>query len=129
MAQVGRRIAYPLTFVLKQEGNQWAALAPELNVASCGGTLEEARQALEDALETYVSYMISAGRVSEVARPLSQAEVDDFVNDPPGVVRFERWVMFVALDAAEKASEATATEFLPAGLPGAAATVPAGAGE
>jgi len=116
MGQTAQRIAYPLTFLLKQEGEQWAALAPEIKVASCGSTLDDARQALEDAVETYVSYMIRAGRTSEIPRPLSQAEIDDFVNDPPGVVRFERWVMFAVLDSAGRDIDPDATEFVPAGF-------------
>jgi predicted RNase H-like HicB family nuclease len=96
MRQMAERIAFPLTFYLKQEGDQWAALSPEVAVSSCGDTLDEARQALKDAVETYVVYMIGTGRIAEIPRQLSQEQVLDFLTDPPGRHEVEEHVLLVS---------------------------------
>ena len=110
MRQMAERIAFPLTFYLKQEGDQWAALSPEVAVSSCGDTLDEARQALKDAVETYVVYMIGAGRIAEIPRQLSQEQVLDFLTDPPGRHEVEEHVLLVSLRAVAAESHAAVSE-------------------
>jgi len=95
MEQATERIAFPLTFLLKREGDQWASLACEVDVASCGDTLESARQALKDAIETYVVYMINEGRMDEVYRPLAESDIADFLTDPPGEYKEEAHILLV----------------------------------
>ena len=89
-------VALPLTFYLKKEGEQWAALSPELTVASCGETLDEGPEGLKDAIETYVLYMLSQGRVHEIARPMDRKDVGDFLADPPGECVVEEHSLSVA---------------------------------
>jgi predicted RNase H-like HicB family nuclease len=112
---MGERVAYPLTFILKREGNQWASLAPELTVASCGDTMEAAREALEDAIQAYLSFLVSQGRRDEVWRPMSGAEVEDLKNDPPGEVRVESYAMILHLgpEGQEQEPEGVRAEFVP----------------
>jgi predicted RNase H-like HicB family nuclease len=43
-----------VTAIIEREGNGYVALCPELDVASQGGTLEEARENLLEALELFV---------------------------------------------------------------------------
>jgi len=42
-----------LTAIIEREGNGYVALCPELDVASQGNTIEEARQNLLEALELF----------------------------------------------------------------------------
>jgi len=95
MDQATERVAFPLTFLLKREGDQWASLACELDVASCGDTLESARQALKDAVETYVVYMINEGRMDEVYRPVAESDIADFLTEPPGEHKEEAHILLV----------------------------------
>jgi predicted nucleotidyltransferase/predicted RNase H-like HicB family nuclease len=94
-------IALPMTFLLKQEDDQWAALAPEVAVASCGKTSTEARRALKDAVETYVSCMVAEGRPDAIWRHMPQEQVDDFKAEPAGRTLEERQVLLVPPEAAD----------------------------
>ncbi len=78
MGQQAGRLVYPLTFVFKQEDDQWSALACEVDVASCGDTLDEAREGLKDAVELYLSYMLENGFRDKVARPVPQQDLVEF---------------------------------------------------
>ena len=43
-----------LTALVWKEGNQYVSKCPELEVASCGDTLEEALENLKEAVELYI---------------------------------------------------------------------------
>jgi len=60
-----------------------------VSVSSCGDAIDTARQALKDAVETYVLYMVRKGRMSEISRPLAADELADFLADPPGECKVE----------------------------------------
>ena len=45
-----------LTAVIRSEDGQYVSLCPELGVASCGDTPEEARDMLREALELYLAH-------------------------------------------------------------------------
>ena len=45
-----------LTAVIRSEDDQYVSLCPELGVASCGDTPEEARAMLKEALEIYLAH-------------------------------------------------------------------------
>jgi predicted RNase H-like HicB family nuclease len=78
VGQTAERVVYPFTFVFKQEDGQWAALACEVDVASCGSTLEEARDGLKEAVGLYLAYMIEHGLRDQVARPVSREGLTEF---------------------------------------------------
>jgi predicted RNase H-like HicB family nuclease len=59
-----------LTGLVKQEDDLYSALCLELDIASCGETEEEAISGLQDAIETYVQYMLDEGRENEIYRPV-----------------------------------------------------------
>ena len=42
-----------LTAIIEKEGNGYVALCPEIDVASQGGTIDEARRNLQEALELF----------------------------------------------------------------------------
>lgn len=45
---------YQLTAIIEREGNGYVSLCPELDVASQGDTIEEARENLREALELFL---------------------------------------------------------------------------
>ena len=42
-----------VTTIVEREGNGYVSLCPELDIASQGGTIEEARENLREALELF----------------------------------------------------------------------------
>jgi predicted RNase H-like HicB family nuclease len=67
------------TCLVKKEGNQCASLCVELDIASCGHTKKEAIEGLRNAIETYIEYMISEGRRSEIYRLVPMKDLKDFL--------------------------------------------------
>ncbi len=70
-----------LTGIVKREGDQYAALCLELDVASCGETREEAMAALRNAVETYLEYMRDTGREDETLRPVPIEALREFLTE------------------------------------------------
>jgi len=94
MGQTAERLAYPFTFLFRREGKQWSALACEVDVASCGDTLEEAREGLKEAVELYISYMLENGLRDKVARPVPREDLAEFCS---GKHEVEYYAMIVDL--------------------------------
>jgi len=67
-----------VTCFVKKEGNQYASLCVELDVASCGRTQKDALDGLKRAIETYIEYMVSEGRKKEIYRPVPMNELKTF---------------------------------------------------
>jgi predicted RNase H-like HicB family nuclease len=65
-----------LTAIIEREGDGYVALCPELDVASQGATVEEARRNLTEALELFF----------EVASP---SEIQERLHDEVFVTRLE----------------------------------------
>ena len=68
-----------VTCFLKREGNQYASLCVELDVASCGRTKKDALDGLNRAIEAYIEYMVSEGREKEMYRPVPMNELKQFL--------------------------------------------------
>ena len=83
MEQAVEQFAIPFTFLFKCEGSMWTALACEVNIAACGHNIDEAREALKEALEIYVVSMFECGRPGEIHRPISEEDLKEFLYDPP----------------------------------------------
>jgi predicted RNase H-like HicB family nuclease len=49
----GKEMKRQLTAIIEREGNGYVALCPELDIASQGDTIEEARNNLKEALELF----------------------------------------------------------------------------
>jgi predicted RNase H-like HicB family nuclease len=92
VGQTTERVVYPFTFVFTQEDGEWSALACEVDVASCGSSLDEARKGLEEAIELYLGYMIGHGLSSEIERPVPR---DDLVELWQGNPTIERHALIV----------------------------------
>ena len=69
----------PFTCLLKKEGNQYASLCVELDIASCGKNKKEALEGLRDAAEAYLEYMIAENRRAEIYRPVPIDELKEFL--------------------------------------------------
>ena len=72
-----------LTCLVKKEGNQYASLCIELDIASCGNTKKEAIEGLKNAIEAYLEFMISEDRENEIYRPVPMDELKDFFFQNP----------------------------------------------
>jgi len=57
-----------LEVVVTKEGKQYSSWCPELDIASCGGTPEEAVKNLGDALELYLSTLEKEGEREKILR-------------------------------------------------------------
>ena len=68
-----------LTGVAEKDGNQFTALCPELDVASCGDSVEEALDMLEEALEVYLE---AVHEVGELAREFQEMGIKVHPDDP-----------------------------------------------
>jgi len=68
------KIHRELTAIIEREGNGYVSLCPELDIASQGGTIEEARANLIEALELFF----------ETA---SQAEITERLHDEVLITR------------------------------------------
>ena len=93
MGQKAERLAYPLTFVFMQEGDQWSALACEVDVASCGETIDEAREGLKDAVELYISYMLENGLRHQVARPVPPQDWVEFCGKSQPTIEYHTLIL------------------------------------
>ena len=67
------------TCLVKKDGNQYASLCIELDVASCGRTQKEAIQGIKNAIETYIDYMTSEHRQHDMLRPVPMHELKAFL--------------------------------------------------
>jgi predicted RNase H-like HicB family nuclease len=54
------------TVIVRQDGPHYVALCLELNVASQGSSLKEARQNIAEAIREYLSYMHDIGATDEI---------------------------------------------------------------
>lgn len=55
-----------VTGVAEREGNEFVSLCPELGVASCGDTAEEALDMLDDALQVYIEDVLDIGNLDKI---------------------------------------------------------------
>ena len=64
---------YHFTAVIWQEGRQFVSKCPELGVASFGATPEKAREALEEAVDLFLSNAKKLGTLGDVEPALSSS--------------------------------------------------------
>ena len=112
MADTQDRVAYPLTFLLKKEGDGWASLACEVDVASCGDTLDEAREMLKEAVEVSVSSLVEIGKFAEIERPASPELLASFLNVAPEDLVIEYHTLLIAIESDPRPA-VTSMEFVP----------------
>jgi len=74
------------TGIIKKDGKFYVALCLELNVASQGENIEEAKQMFEEACEEYLAYMHDEGLEDEI-RPVPLELLREFLLEDVEVVR------------------------------------------
>ena len=57
-----------LTGVVEREDNQYVSICPELGVASCGDTVEDAFAMLADAIALHLEGLVEIGTLGDVLR-------------------------------------------------------------
>ena len=57
-----------LTGMVEREDDQYVSICPELEVASCGNTVEEAFEMLADAIDVYLEGLVEIGTLNDVLR-------------------------------------------------------------
>lgn len=95
MQQVAERVAFPFTFLFKCEDGIWTSLACEVDVASCGDTLDQARDALKEAVELYVVDMLERGRLDDISRPVPPDALVELAGDHPEDLKVEYLTMIL----------------------------------
>lgn len=70
-----------LTGVAEKDGNQFTALCPELDVASCGDTVEEALDMLEEALEVYLEDLADIGNLDRELKECGVTVREDILGE------------------------------------------------
>ena len=57
-----------LTGEVEREDDQYVSICPELGVASCGDTVEEAFAMLNEAIDLYLQELVEIGTLNDVLR-------------------------------------------------------------
>lgn len=65
-----------LTIVVRKEQGRYSSWCPELDVASQGDTVEEARQNLQEAVELQVDTMVENGDLNELLEKIGLTAQD-----------------------------------------------------
>ncbi len=109
------KYALPLTFVFAYdaaETQRWAALACEVDVASDGRDVDEARWMIQDAVGLWTTFEIEEGRGDRLSRPIPPEELVEFIGDAPADrVVVEYYTLLLTVEA-EPRPKVTALEFV-----------------
>ena len=57
-----------LTGMVEREDNQYVSICPELGVASCGDSVEEAFAMLNEAIDLYLQELVEIGTLNDILR-------------------------------------------------------------
>lgn len=80
MQQSGDTLTFHLTAITKQEGVQWTAWCPELDIAAQADAEQEAMKALVDSIGVYIRHMMKSGRVADIVRPAPPEAYHQFLT-------------------------------------------------
>ncbi len=64
-----------LRCVIEKDGSMFSALCLDLDVATCGGTLEETIESMKDAISAYLDYASASGRYDELVPRLVPRDI------------------------------------------------------
>jgi predicted RNase H-like HicB family nuclease len=114
MEQASERVVLPFTFIFKREDGVWTGLACEVDVCSCGDSLEDAREKLKEAVELYVTYLLEQGRQHEIERRVPVEALREFCADTaPGDLRWEGMALVMDLRPSPSGGVFLQSLFLP----------------
>ena len=87
-----------LEFVIRKEDHQYSSWCPDLDIASCGDTPEEAVKNLSDALELYLDTIEEEGELKGIfkERGIKVKHTDDPVIPRSFVTQYRQKVCLVA---------------------------------
>jgi predicted RNase H-like HicB family nuclease len=109
------KYALPLTFLFvygEDEPAGWCALACEIDVASDGRDLDEARWMIRDAVGLWTTVEIEEGRGDHLSRPVPPEELIEFIGDaPPDRILVEYYTLLLTVEA-EPRLKVTSLEFV-----------------
>jgi predicted RNase H-like HicB family nuclease len=107
--------ALPLTFLLAydEEAKAWASFACEISVASCGDSVDDAREMLKEAVEIHVSSMVETDHLADLSRPPEPDYLAEYFSGD-GVVT-EYHTLFVVVET-EPGPRAALLEFVPSAV-------------
>jgi predicted RNase H-like HicB family nuclease len=108
------KVALPLTFLFSyhEESRAWASVACEISVASCGDSIDEARDMLKDAVRIHVSSMVKLGHLADLADPESPESIAELLAVPPEHRAIEYHTAILRLRS-EPGPRLTSLQFLP----------------
>ncbi len=87
-----------LTGEIWQEGNMYTSYCPELDVASCGRTVAEARKNLLEAIDIFIEETSEMGTLHELLEEAGFESSAGVIRTPRNLVRWDN--LEVALKAA-----------------------------
>jgi len=70
----------PLTFLFACEGDECTALCLELDIASCGATIEEAEESLKHLIALYIADCLESGETRIPLRPVTLEALLEFLG-------------------------------------------------
>ena len=65
-----------LTMIVRKEREKYSSWCPELDVASQGDTIEEARRNLQEAVELHVETMVQEGELNQLLSTIGLTQRD-----------------------------------------------------
>jgi predicted RNase H-like HicB family nuclease len=77
-------LSLPLTFLSACQEGECTVLCLELDIASCGATMEEAEESLKHLIELYITDCLESGEKRIPLRPVPQEALLEFLA-PPGL--------------------------------------------
>ena len=75
----GETVSLPLTFLSACQEGDCTVLCLELDIASCGATLEEAEESLKGLIELYITDCLESGETRIPLRPVPQGALLEFL--------------------------------------------------
>jgi predicted RNase H-like HicB family nuclease len=72
-----------LVFLTKRTAGQYAALCPDLDIASCGSSENEAIESLKGLVELYIEDCFESGLDHVPLRPTPREALEEFLAPPP----------------------------------------------
>jgi len=61
-----KNLTLEISVFVRKEGEQYASWCPELDIASCGDSIEDACIALDDAIDVYLDSIIKEGEILKI---------------------------------------------------------------
>lgn len=73
-----------------KEGNMYISYATQLDVASCGKTIEEARKNIKEAVELFIETAEETGKLSQILEEAGYIEKEEEKWEAPELLIFEK---------------------------------------